>query len=62
MSTPKHETDKQVEEMKERLEEFDADIQHLRQEKDELEHKDGGPRYYESGDHPEQDDQNASPA
>jgi len=47
--------------MKERLEEFDKDIAHLRDE-GELEHKDEGPRFYESGDTPQDDDQNASPA
>ena len=48
--------------MKERLEEFDKDIAHLRDEADELEHKNEGHRFYESGDTPQDDDQNASPA
>ena len=62
MSTPKQSTDETAAEMKERLEEFDKDIAHLRDEADELEHKDEGPRFYESGDTPQDDDQNASPA
>ena len=48
--------------MKKRLEDFEADIAHLRDEADELEHKDDGPRFYESGEKPEEDDQTASPA
>ena len=62
MSTPKQSTDETAAEMKERLEEFDKDIAHLRDEADELEHKNEGPRFYESGDAPSGDDQTASPA
>jgi len=48
--------------MEKRLEELDADIAEARHEADELEHKDDGPRFYESGEKPEEDDQTASPA
>ena len=48
--------------MKERLEQLDADIKQVRLEEEELEHKHEGHRFYESGEDPSQDDQNASPA
>lgn len=62
MSTPKHTTDENAAEMEKRLEELDADIADAREEADDLEHKDDGPRFYESGEKPEEDDQTASPA
>ena len=64
MSTPapRQDTDQAVEQMEERLDGLDKDIQHAREEQAELEHKDEGPRFVDSGDDPQDDDQTASPA
>lgn len=62
MSTPKRTTDETAAEMKERLKELDDDIAAVKYEVDDLEHKHDGPRFYDSGEDPQDDDQTASPA
>jgi hypothetical protein len=47
--------------MEERLDELDADIRHAREEQQELDHTDDEPRYADSGDTPEDDDQTIAP-
>jgi hypothetical protein len=62
VSTPERQpSQEQAKRMEERLDELEGDIRQARQHEQELSHTDDEPRFVESGDTPQDDDQTIVP-